>query len=565
MPFDVKAVVRNLKDKPAPLCYKDWERVYFDIITHTRGKKPVKLDARRPAEPPEVKDYRCANFRSVTKGSINKGIDNLFSLFQSSSWTFVASNQLMKYLQDARFKKLNFKSYMERYAIRFGLEDSNGVIIWFPTFDEETGALTGVAPRLFNARKIRDIGEDYIIVADGKTIKYQADGKPVQSEMYWIVSDTGIWKYYKEKTNDGENWFTEPFYEFDFQLLPVVTFGGELVSNDEDTAHYFESFFQCFVPFADEALNDFSDNQAIKITAAFPAREEISLDCDYPGCQGGVILKPTIENPDNSDACPKCKGEGSVVNRSPYGVYKRKPKSDMNPDGLAPNDPMLRFTSPDAAIIESGNKNWKEMLHMAEDALHLVYIDEAQSGVAKEIDREGKKSMLTKFGNNWFDNVLFNSLWIIENYIGVGTRIQPVVNKPVSYEIKTESDIIAEMKDLSAANVPKYIVSATLNELVRKRFNEGDPIQKIVTVLTRFDPFANYTQSEKERMFALGSMNQTQLTNSIYAFPLLQQVAEDRGNEFMSMSYDKVVVELLKLLAPYYAQQPAPPAPPTLP
>ena len=133
--------------------------------------------------------------------------------------------------------------------------------------------------------------------------------------------------------------------------------------------------------------------------SAFPYREEVAEDCDHPKCRDGLILD--VET-GNTASCSKCNGTGYIINRSPYGVFIRA-KSNPALDGNTNlSDPVVRFISPPVDIIKYSGEAWQDLLKKAEESLHLLHVVEAQSGVAKAIDREEQYSFLIKISNNIF-------------------------------------------------------------------------------------------------------------------------------------------------------------------
>lgn len=561
MPFDVYQLTAKLFNMPAPTAYSSWVSVFKRMSEHMRGRVPDTLCKRRPNEIPEITNYRTENFRAITKKSIGKGVDNLHRLFQSCNWTFTASVALMKYLQEAKFKKHTLRGYLERFVLRFDIEDPNGILIWMPTvkdIDYNGTVDFSIEPKLFNSRRIYAVGEDYICLAEGKT-EFSPTQKP-KSDSYLIASTKGFFRWYRDTTKNTNVWLVDELWLQDFSYAPWIVLGGETTTTDVQhttvavqtvEADYFESFFDAFLPFADEAHGQFTDHQAVNVQFAFPLRTEVQLDCDADNCDKGQVPLPTVENPDNTVACRRCGGSGKLAPRSPYGVYRRQPQAFTNPDGTANNTPMVELLSADPAIMDYSDKQWQTMLEKAEDALNLIHIYEPQSGVAKEIDREGLYAMLLKIGNNFFDNIVWNSLWHIENLISA-SPIAPVVNKPVSYEIKTEEMVMKEITTLSGSGLPKWLIAAKMQMLLQKSFNEGDPIHKMVFVLEELDPFMYYTQQERERLSALGLITNEMFINGLYGPLVLRKFQRQQPEQFSNMNVQQLVAKVEAELKPFY-------------
>ena len=104
------------------------------MIVHTRGEIPKKLiETRRPYEPEEIKLYRIANYRAVTKDPINRAITNVQRIFSKSLVEIDISNELQQEVDDRTFDGLDFLTYIQQRVLRRMIEDANGLLVWWPT------------------------------------------------------------------------------------------------------------------------------------------------------------------------------------------------------------------------------------------------------------------------------------------------------------------------------------------------------------------------------------------------------------------------------------------------
>ena len=305
----------------------------------------------------------------------------------------------------------------------------------------------------------------------------------------------------------------------------------------------YESFFQSFCPFGDEALTEYSDHQAVNVTFAYPVREELGEKCTAKGCRNGRVIKDGVET-----NCSTCHGAGRLPFRSPYGIYFKKENSPLDESGKQVQK-SVEFTSPDVAILKYSSDEWAIKLQKAEDSIQLVRIWDNQSGVAKLIDREGLYSMLTDIKNNVFDNIIYKSLVILENYLNPDKVTLPTVFKPIDLVIKNSGDLIDEVKAVSEPNVPKFIVSQTVLENVVKKYTENDYRRKIVEILAAIDPLFAYSQAEKERIGAF--IDKNIVTRSIILPTVLENIAA-ANPDFMNLTTEKIIQLADKESQQYY-------------
>ena len=281
-------------------------------------------------------------------------------------------------------------------------------------------------------------------------------------------------------------------------------------------------------------------------TSCFPYREEVAETCSAPGCRDGFCYNGDT---DEHSACRTCKGTGRVITRSPFGVFMRE-KGNMIDGPNTSTEPMIRFIGPPVDVIEYSGSAWETLLKKAEEALNLTTIDEAQSGTAKEIDREDSFMVLTKISNNIFDEIIYQSLLIIEKYRSVANPIDPVIVKPISFSMKTENDLIDEINKLNDKNAPvAFLVEAT-KDLAKKRFSGNIPITRMVEVLVSYDPIYHVNTKDKQMLLASGVIKKDDLIRSLYAYKTLTQIVADNGTTYLENELSTIFSDLDKALQP---------------
>lgn len=536
-------LVKVFSKTSEPPLYKGWLKVYSDMVTHTQGRVGIKLAMKRPGEPTDIYQYRIANFRPITKGSIQKAVSNICRIFQDQSWSFNGSKELASFVTDNMFCGLTFKQWKEKYVVPNMIEDPNAVLMWLPTVDGES-----FEPKIFNSRKIRYMSADAVIVVDKdinssaiELLNTRADADLSkqnylrQENRFIAATKWGVYLFVK----NNDKYSVTPIIDREFDFIPCATLGGVMLSSG-----YYESFFQSYCAFADEALSEYSDHQAVNVLFSYPIREELGEKCSNKKCRGGVIITDGVET-----QCRVCNGLGKIPVRSPYGVYFKAEKRALDDSGKS--EPSVEFRSPDVGILDYSSREWEKKLQKAEDSIQLVRIWDNQSGIAKMIDREGLYSLLTDIKNNIFDNVIYKSLLTLEYYLN-DTPTDPVVYKPTDIVIKSSSDYIEEVKSASDALIPKFITSQILLDGALRKYTANDYRRKIIEVISRIDPFFSYSESEKERLVAVGLFDKIEIQKSILLPMLLDRLANQQSN-FAQMTDEAIVVWVekeIKLMFP---------------
>jgi len=530
-----------------PENYENWGKVREKMFVHTRGKNPGHiLTGRRPNEDPDVQKYRLSVYEPITKGSMNRAIDKLYRIFISANFSIQVSEELNAYLGTKKFNNQYFYSYIQKYVVRRMIEDPNGYLVWIP---EGEGVINpsvkvDLDPELVMSSDIRYVDEDTLMWydKDDKSEVIENGKKVMKGEVYYTITSESFYRHAQYGIKSEKKFEVTEIYRHNIGSLPAIILGGDLT--DED---YFDSYFSPFVPFGNEAIRQYSDWQGVMTTSAFPYREEVAESCDAPGCRGGAVWN---EDENEHYPCKVCKGTGRIITRSPYGVFMREKGSNALDGNTLSDAPMIRFTSPSVDIIEYSGDAWQILLKKAEDALYLNFIDEAQSGTAKTIDREDGYMSLTKISNNVFDEIIFKSLIFIEKYRNVVSPTDPIIIKPVSFSMKTEEALINEINQLSDKNAPVAFLVETTKDLAKKRFSGNKTISRIVDVLISYDPIYNLTAKDKQMMLASGTLKKEDVIKSLYAYKTLQGILSREGATYLEKSLFEIFADLDRELQP---------------
>lgn len=546
--FEIEIYNSMLGDLPQPEEKHDWVEVRNEMFVHTRGKNPGRiLTQRRPNEDAEIQKYRLDIYEPITKGSINRAIDKLYRIFSSANFSIQVSDELSTYLNTKKFDNQYFYSYIQKYVVRRMIEDPNGWLVWIPVGEGLTNpsVKVDVYPLIVGSNQIRFLDIDEGIISwyseDEKSEVYQGGRNKKEGQVIYTMTPDAFYKHTQIGIKKDNRFQVELIYQHNIGFLPGVVLGGDVTDDD-----YFESYFSAFLPFANEAIRQYSDWQAIMTTSCFPYREEVAETCSAPGCRDGFCYNGETQE---HSACRSCKGTGRVITRSPFGVFMRE-KGNMIDGPNTSTEPMIRFIGPPVDVIEYSGRAWETLLKKAEQALNLTTIDEAQSGTAKEIDREDSFIVLTKISNNLFDEIIYQSLLIIEKYRSVANPIDPIIVKPISFSMKTENDLIDEINKLNDKNAPvAFLVEAT-KDLAKKRFSGNIPITRMVEILVSYDPIYHINTKDKQMLLASGVIKKDDLIRSLYAYKTLTKIVADNGTTYLENDLSVIFSDLDKAMQP---------------
>lgn len=504
---------------------EEWVAIYDEMKVHTRGETPgTLLSDRRPNEDPAVFEYRKKIYQPITKGPINRSISKLFRIFQNANFSYKVDEQLEKYLREKIFQKRNFFEFFHGSVVKRMIEDPNGYLAWLPAGEglvKQTEKVL-VLPELVDSTKIWFVDDDILTWSN----EVKKRGLP---DVFYSLTEDGFYEH--RERNDKYDLLL--IYKHNIGMVPAVILGGQL---KEDGVY--ESYYNPFLPFGNEAIRQYSDWQAVNVTSAFPYRTEAFMECDYPECMGtpGWWREDCGDDCTKTVICPVCKGTKHKPHISPYGSFIRREKEVGEGESSAP---MIEFTSPARDILDYSQQSWMTLLEEAKKAVFDVQIEEAQSGVAKIIDREDLHAFLSSIANNVYDHLLLKSLIILNKYRDINSKEDPEITKPTSFVVKTESDLVNELGVLLEKNAPLPFVLETVKDLAKKRFATNERAHKKIDFLLIYDPLFALTPDEKNMLIATNVIDDKIRGKNINSYQVLSRLLIKNPN-LMDESYESI-------------------------
>lgn len=547
--FELQKFIEDFFIYPSP-CHKTaWQKVFDDMAVHTRKRKPEELLLKiRPNEEPDIFQYRLDNYRPITYGSMNKAFDSLNRIFSNINYSIKCSNELGAYIKTNSFNENDFETWLQKQVLKYDIEDPNGFIVWFPTGEGLVSSSVKVLPKplLVHSFQLHYKDDEVFSFLSHEKSKIR-DGKQdvMDGDVYWIFTKTEFGKLIQKGKKKDNDFDYVKIYSHNIGKIPVVTCGGDM-----SAAGFFESFFSPYLAFGDEAISQFSDWQAIMKTSTFPYIEDFAVDCE-------INTDYRSNNPivDGEEKYPN-KGEVKdlkPIAKSPYNIRLRRiPNGTSDMDQILDvNVPSRRYIHPDVNIAKYSGESWERLIEMAEDALHLYDTGTNQSAVAKDRDLEDKYAMISKIANNFFDNIMYNSLVFMEKYLNPKEKNVVVIVKPNSMRVKNESDIIEEIGALDQKKIPGIFVSATTRELATKRFGNDPLNKKIFELISIIDPLYIYSPEQRNQFVLSGTIDKPLAVKSVFVYPLLLDIAREIGEEsFLKSDVDIIKAKFEEKVAP---------------
>lgn len=546
--FDLeKFLTTFFTDKPAPK--DDWERVYKGMIVHTRGVKPTDLlNIKRPNEPDDLRAYRLANYRAITKHGINQAIDSVYRVLSSSNYSIVYAKNISEYLETTKFSFLeqrqDFHTLFFNSVLRLMFDDPNGLLVWMPEnsnpllapIENEQTTPINVVLVYVNSCDIKHLSEDVAAFKGGEMmVTVPWSGNKTKEEphpFYFICTHDFIYRYIPIYSTEKKKvvWIIEDWYSLamtdgqpdkskEFPSTIWHQLGGNIAMNEKGL-RYYDSFYGCYLPFGDDCICAYSDNQAVRVRYNFPFVTIKGQKCET--CKGA---KKVNDKEGKAVICSACGGKGVSTPFSPFGYYVAEPPATSDSEAFTAL-PFVDFKNPDVAILQHSFETWENLLEKAKNTVNLTYIDEAQSGVAKEIDREQKYETLIKITQNFFGLIRW-SLEIIQAYKVPfkDGRQESKVTEPESFSIKTESQLMAELNEMTLKETPQAFISTTSKQIADKIYSNDEEAKIIVNILSKWDVLYGMSANSISLNKANGGANQRDVLRHVQGYSILSKLA----------------------------------------
>lgn len=562
---DVEALNEGWNSLKPPTEKDRWAEEYSKMVRHTQGDPQCDIiTARRPYEPEDVKAYRVKSFRAITKSAMTQAVNMLQRLFSKSAVDIQWPEGATEYLDGKNFDDCDFLGYINKFVVRRMVEDANGLLIWWADYPGADNVRAEPQPILLLSEDILHLTNDVLcFLSDEKSPILRRDGKGrytsvLEGEVFYIVTARGYYKRVQYGEASKGLFRIETGLAHNLGYLPYIVLGGEEVIRAKRKSlkpeRWLASFLEPCTQFGDEALAQFSDWQAVMVTSAHPMREIETIKCTADGCVKGYTYTGTGKD-EKKRACSACRGQGEIVPDSPYGFIRRKEKRAGFADtGKADPIPAVRFVHPDPAILERIELAWRELIKDMKDSLHLLFVEEAQSGKAKEIDREDKVSTLDRIGQQVFDVIVGNSLEIVLQLMNYPAEYS--ITLPPTFKIRSEQDLRDEIKELSSPGVQPLYRGMAMGEMIRKRYPSDGYAAKSIEVIGYYDLVWGYTAQEKASLVAGMAINEEIVQRSVLVDGMLRRMAMEQGEAFLKKSAPDLAKELGALIDAQMSKEP---------
>jgi hypothetical protein len=351
--------------------------------------------------------------------------------------------------------------------------------------------------------------------------------------------------------------------------------GRNMIANNIDgiAYSYYDSDFSHAVSAMDDSEILSNQLKVITANAAFPTRIIKGLECDT--CKGkGKIQKrdefgqlcwldDSMHVPE-MQTCKSCHGRGTlaigaldqivVPDNQAFGA-------EQNSENLATS--YLAYVNPDISSIVEVRQQKTLAAGEVDEVLNITKPSKfAESGIAKEKDREGKYTFLKNISNT-FSRLIQNVLHVSVDYLftaesdAVKQQIKQntYVIEPISFDIRSASEVEAEYFS-NIDQKPLTFRKEQYLDVLRKRF--GDDAQAVLVADTAIEYTKGLmlrTIAELQTLYSLSIISREQFYIATIIDSIVDSVYRQLANTYVNRdevmrAIDKAVSSELANLAP---------------
>lgn len=555
--LSLKGILTLLNDRQYkyPAIITTWRDIYYHMSIHVSGITPsfrignrqilpIKYGCaehdriydtfiltRYPNESEITHNWRKSQVKPYTQDPFQRAIDMVRgALFQDSNYSITINDKDdNEYINGNNFHDKTLVGYISENLSNI-VEDPNGMFVVIP-------AEAGTATTTPDIRPIIHFicSKDIITISNDEVIFRL-------NNYAWVINNIGYFRFVQNEKDEYENADATGYYAHMLGYCPFVFAGG--IKNN---GGFYESWFRAGLGIADDFIGTKSNSQLVNAAASHPFISMAQEEC--PQCRGtGQIewLNPKTECYDKIK-CDECRGRGFLAHDPAEIFYV--PKEDMDKE-------YVKITNPDVAVNTFNSDECDKQMLCLQKALHLNYIDEAQSAIAKAKDMQIRYQFITNICNDVFDRLIYKLISYILQIRNVTfsdgmidfNSSDMVIIKPNDFDIESAEDLLTEISN--SDGLPDYVKTKQLLDYSDKRFGGDTVMIKKVSIINQMDRLSVTSKADRVILLETGSCSKRQCQFSTSLPIILDEIIRNKGNEwFLNATYDTIKTEVDTLFA----------------
>ncbi|MBF9140832.1 hypothetical protein [Hymenobacter properus] len=301
--------------------------------------------------------------------------------------------------------------------------------------------------------------------------------------------------------------------------------------------------------------------QIVMRNMAMPRQLEYTQPCTgieaLGGCANGLCRNPSPTNP-NDFRCPKCHGSGiEPISKSASDVIKVPLSPDPTENKLKLTD-MLAFIgpSPDIPTFQLKFQDWiSDKVQAAVFGRQALQKTSGPMTATEIADLADQKAVALGPFADWFSGTYVHHGMVCGTYVDAGKGLSLIYDFPDGLDLKSESDLYAQLKAAVEAGVRPDEITRIQNAIMRKTHASDPEAMRRYLVRSRFIPTLGLSDDVAFKVFALGKMTEDDFITRFNADRIFMD-AEAANTNFYNLSAEaqaaavQAQVDLIKAKLP---------------
>ena len=510
-----------------------WVEIRRDMAVHILGRYPQHLlDAKNPNEDDIWRDWKREIFEAITKDTITQAITDVSRVLSGPSVHITTDEDTAEYLETTEFDGMPFLSWVlaNVWDPQMVL-DPNSYIIAVPMVPDDPAQRSEIVLKVIDCNQIFESTDEVISWLD-------------YSGEYCMIDDFAYYKYRREEYEDEEGEiqvrFIQTWYYEHQTGKPIRQVIGGRKERREDHVVY-RSFFEGYVPFANDQILTWLKYKVVEHQTAHPIPEMFEQPCtaidpvSNTHCRNGKFYLP-----DNTEkTCSKCSGTGYVSRYRPGDVIlKPLPQDEMDSADLIKDLPMVKYNVPPVDSLKALSEAWQESGDRARMALWRVKkLNQAESAERGKIDLEAKHAMIQAIATHIFGVVVPGIIKMIVRLrrpLDFRTAEEQIsVTIPQQFELRTETDLLEELKQYRDQEAPVALYSEAVKQFCEKRYTTSPNIKRKIQLVLLLDRMHLYGMGDQNTLTLSGAASIEQQAFSSQVYSIIDEVVFDQGNDVL--------------------------------
>jgi hypothetical protein len=500
------------------------------------------IDTMRPGESDRFKQWRRDNYIPENKTPCFKVLNILKKGVRSEDWSisWTSAYQPPQIKEAETLENYTEENYpywnsVENWLYSFGIKklltDPNGIIAMMPiSYDVLPNEYYKPYSYIVDSKNVIDYkANEYLVFKSDRKCTYTSGGRTYNNgKVLTIMTATEIWEAEQVAGVGSEIRYNLILkMQHNIGWLPAWQLGGFVNKHGGDYVLY-ESFISSMLPGLDKAAREMSDLDAEVIQNIFSTMWRIDgQDCNTCNGLGKV---PTAQG---SVVCPTCKGDGN---------FARSPEKEIviKQSGLAPTSvpiPPAGYLTKPTDIVKVQDERIQNHIINALSSIGMDYIvgSLAQSGVAKQYDREEANNFVYAVYYHIVENILDDMYFFINEYrnsvvvpnYDQRQEMLPSINIPQRFDIFSEGVLMGQISAAKQANVDPLITDQMEIDLVSKYFYNNPTLRDKIVTIKSCNPLPGLTEQEKSDLLLTKAVTKEDVILSNYIVTFVEQAIED--------------------------------------